>query len=236
MERSVLAAADPNPRARAATTSGAVIEVRGLVRTFEGGIEAVRGIDLSVSPGEVFGFLGPNGAGKTTTVRMLCTLLPPTSGTREGCRLRRRPEPRCGAPPDRRGAPGDRPRPGPDRARAARASVRAVRDHRQKRQGAHRRAAGAGRADRGRRPPDQDLLGRNEAPARPRERAGAFARGAVPRRADHRPRPRFASDCLGRGPPRQGIRHDRVPDDAVPRGGRQPLQSAGDHRRRPDRD
>jgi len=58
-----------------------VIEVRGLVRTFEGGIEAVRGIDLTVSPGEVFGFLGPNGAGKTTTVRMLCTLLPPTSGT-----------------------------------------------------------------------------------------------------------------------------------------------------------
>jgi ABC-2 type transport system ATP-binding protein len=51
------------------------------VRTFKGGIEAVRGIDLAVSRGEVFGFLGPNGAGKTTTVRMLCTLLPPTSGT-----------------------------------------------------------------------------------------------------------------------------------------------------------
>jgi ABC-2 type transport system ATP-binding protein len=41
----------------------------------------VRGIDLTVSSGEVFGFLGPNGAGKTTTVRMLCTLLPPTSGS-----------------------------------------------------------------------------------------------------------------------------------------------------------
>src|SRR6201994_1162321 len=59
----------------------AAISVRGLRRTFKGGIEAVRDIELGVSRGEVFGFLGPNGAGKTTTVRMLCTLLPPTSGT-----------------------------------------------------------------------------------------------------------------------------------------------------------
>src|SRR3954462_1694356 len=60
--------------------SGQAIEARSLQRTFKGGVEAVRGIDLSVARGEVFGFLGPNGAGKTTTVRMLCTLLPPTSG------------------------------------------------------------------------------------------------------------------------------------------------------------
>jgi len=57
------------------------VKARGLVKTFKGGVEAVRGIDLSVRAGEVFGFLGPNGAGKTTTVRMLCTLLPPTAGT-----------------------------------------------------------------------------------------------------------------------------------------------------------
>jgi ABC-2 type transport system ATP-binding protein len=57
------------------------IAARSLRRTFKGGIEAVRDIDLSVAPGEVFGFLGPNGAGKTTTVRMLCTLLPPTAGS-----------------------------------------------------------------------------------------------------------------------------------------------------------
>jgi ABC-2 type transport system ATP-binding protein len=56
------------------------IAAMALRRTFKGGIEAVRDIDLAVSSGEVFGFLGPNGAGKTTTVRMLCTLLPPTSG------------------------------------------------------------------------------------------------------------------------------------------------------------
>src|SRR5215210_1828134 len=57
------------------------IEARGLTRTFKGDVEAVRGIDLEVASGEVFGFLGPNGAGKSTTVRMLCTLLPPTAGT-----------------------------------------------------------------------------------------------------------------------------------------------------------
>src|SRR5205807_2153830 len=44
-------------------------------------VEAVRGISFEVMQGEVFGLLGPNGAGKTTTMRMLCTLLQPTSGT-----------------------------------------------------------------------------------------------------------------------------------------------------------
>lgn len=43
-------------------------------------VEAVKGVNLSVSKGEVFGFLGPNGAGKTTTLRMLCTLLPIDAG------------------------------------------------------------------------------------------------------------------------------------------------------------
>ena len=57
------------------------IQAHDLVREFKGGIKAVDGIDLGVSPGEIFGFLGPNGAGKSTTVHMLTTLLPPTAGT-----------------------------------------------------------------------------------------------------------------------------------------------------------
>ena len=60
--------------------AGDAIVAGALRREFKGGIEAVRGIDLTVPKGEVFGFLGPNGAGKTTTVRMLCTLLPPSGG------------------------------------------------------------------------------------------------------------------------------------------------------------
>ena len=42
---------------------------------------AVNGVDLQIERGEIFGLLGPNGAGKSTTIRMLCTLLEPTSGT-----------------------------------------------------------------------------------------------------------------------------------------------------------
>jgi ABC-2 type transport system ATP-binding protein len=61
-----------------------IIEARGLARTFSTRrrtVEAVRGVDISVSEGEIVGFLGPNGAGKTTTLRMLTTLLRPTAGT-----------------------------------------------------------------------------------------------------------------------------------------------------------
>jgi len=57
------------------------IEVEALVKVFKGDVRAVDGVDLSVAPGEIYGFLGPNGAGKSTTVLMLTTLLPPTSGS-----------------------------------------------------------------------------------------------------------------------------------------------------------
>ncbi|MEV4115055.1 ATP-binding cassette domain-containing protein [Nonomuraea sp. NPDC049695] len=58
-----------------------MIRTSGLSKTFDGGVEAVKGVDISVGPGEIVGFLGPNGAGKTTTMRMLTTLLRPTSGS-----------------------------------------------------------------------------------------------------------------------------------------------------------
>ena len=57
-----------------------IIEIRSLTKTF-GKIQAVRGIDLNIEKGEIFGLLGPNGAGKTTTIGMLCTILRPTSGS-----------------------------------------------------------------------------------------------------------------------------------------------------------
>ena len=70
--------------------AGAVVEVHDLRRTYRTNtgvvrrrpleVEAVRGISFEVGEGELFGLLGPNGAGKTTTIKMLITLLLPTSG------------------------------------------------------------------------------------------------------------------------------------------------------------
>jgi ABC-2 type transport system ATP-binding protein len=59
----------------------AAVEVSRLRKTYSGGVEAVKGIDFEVAPGEVFGLLGPNGAGKSTTIGMLTTTVQPTSGT-----------------------------------------------------------------------------------------------------------------------------------------------------------
>ncbi len=154
--------------------AGAAIEIRQLRRTFKGGIEAVRDIDLTVAEGEVFGFLGPNGAGKTTTVRMLCTLLPPTSGTatvagldvvREAAEVRQRigvALQEIGLDPVQTGREllelqcglyGITGPAGPPTSRGA---------------------ARAGRADRRRRPANEDLFGRDEAAARPGQRPGSF--------------------------------------------------------------
>ena len=57
-----------------------VISCRGLRKTYDGKLEAVRGIDLEINAGECFGLLGPNGAGKTTTIEILEGLLEPTGG------------------------------------------------------------------------------------------------------------------------------------------------------------
>src|SRR5450756_19096 len=56
------------------------IETKDLVKRFED-VEAVKGINLEIEEGELFGLLGPNGAGKTTTISMLCTIVRPTSGS-----------------------------------------------------------------------------------------------------------------------------------------------------------
>ncbi len=56
------------------------VQAEKLVKTYEGGVQAVKGISFQVAAGEAFGLLGPNGAGKTTTIGMLNTTVTPTSG------------------------------------------------------------------------------------------------------------------------------------------------------------
>src|SRR2546428_13169613 len=56
------------------------IQCRDLRKTYDGKVEAVRGLNLEILTGECFGLLGPNGAGKTTTIEILEGLLQPTSG------------------------------------------------------------------------------------------------------------------------------------------------------------
>jgi ABC-2 type transport system ATP-binding protein len=62
------------------TAAGPIIEIRDLTRRF-GSLTAVDQLNLSVSPGEIFGLVGPDGAGKTTTLRMLCSLMNPSEGS-----------------------------------------------------------------------------------------------------------------------------------------------------------
>jgi ABC-2 type transport system ATP-binding protein len=57
----------------------ALVEIAGLIKRY-GDLTALKGLDLTVEEGAVFGFVGPNGAGKTTTMRILATLLEPTAG------------------------------------------------------------------------------------------------------------------------------------------------------------
>ncbi len=65
--------------ARVDTKMNVVIKAEDIKKSFDG-FEAVKGIDIEVNEGEIFGFLGPNGAGKTTSIRMLTTMIRPTSG------------------------------------------------------------------------------------------------------------------------------------------------------------
>ena len=138
-----------------------------LARSFKDDVEAVRGIDLAVAARR--GLRLPRAERRRQDDHGANALHPPAplggSATVAGLDIiaGRRRDP----PPDRRRAPGDRPRPGPDGPRAPRAAVRPLRDHRRRRRQASQRAAGAGRAHRRRRSPNQDLLRRHEAPARP---------------------------------------------------------------------
>ena len=219
-------------------TSGPMIETRDLRRTFKSRkstVEAVRGVDLTVGTAEIFGFLGPNGAGKTTTLRMLATLLTPTAGeaTIAGADLRREPETvreRIGYVPQ--GGSTDPAETGRGElviqgrlyglsaaaAKARAAEVLAALDL----EAAADRATGTYSGGMRRR---LDVgLGIVHRPG-----------GPVPRRAHDRSRPAGAGPDVGRDPCPARARHDRLPDDPLPRGGGRPGRPAGDHRPRPDR-
>ena len=78
------------PLVPAPAPAGAAVRTAGLAKTYtgpRGEVPAVRGIDLAVGYGEIFGLLGPNGAGKSTTIGMLTTLVVPTGGQAEVCGL-----------------------------------------------------------------------------------------------------------------------------------------------------
>ncbi len=213
------------------------IEAEGLVRTFKGDIRAVDGIDLTVAPGEIYGFLGPNGAGKSTTVHMLTTLLPPTSGTA-----------RVAGYDIVKEGPSVRSAIGAALQEAALDGLLTGREHirLQTRAARHSRAATA-------RPARTSCSAGSVSPRPPTARSNGYS-GGMKRRLDlalalaHRPSILFLDEpTTGLDPQSrtalwqevarlaQGRRRDRLPDHAVPRGGRRPRRSRRDHRPRQDR-
>ena len=61
--------------------SDAVISIQGLAKTYAGGVEALKPVDLDIRRGEIFALLGPNGAGKTTMISIVCGIVTPSAGT-----------------------------------------------------------------------------------------------------------------------------------------------------------
>ena len=214
------------------------IVAEALVRHFGSGddlVRAVDGVDLQVEAGEIFGFLGPNGAGKSTTVRMLTTLLRPTSGTatvagfdvvQQADQVRRSIgvalqdaaiDPLMTGtellqPPSRalRPAEGDPPLAG-------------------------RRVARAGRVVGCCRSEGWYVLGWDATAPRPGDVADPRTVRAVPRRADDRSRSDEPALVVGGDPTPQLRRRHGVAHDPVPRGSRSTRRPCRDHRSRTDR-
>ena len=219
-------------------TNGPVIRTVGLTRHYTRNkqtIEAVRGLDLEIAPGELVAFLGPNGAGKSTTLRMLTTLIAADLGHRRGRRLRRQPRPGRGPALDRVRRAGQRRRPPVPRPRRAGQPGPRARPVPPRRAGPDRRAARGLRPHRARRPAGVPALGRAAAPAGRRDRAGAGAGDPLPRRAVDRARPAEPGEPPGAGTAaqRRARHHDRA-HDPLPRGGRRARGPRDRHRPRPD--
>ena len=189
-----------------------MIRVQQLVKKF-GDFTAVDNVSFDVAEGEIFAFLGPNGAGKTTTIKMLTTLLTPTSGTleidgldpvEEQHEVRQRfgivfQDPSLDRRPDRDTKTWTCTACSTTcRAKCARERIRT--------------AAQALRAVGAQRQPREDILRRHEAAAGNRARIPAHAENPVPRRADARPRsakPQSALDSRQESEPER--RRHRLP-------------------------
>ena len=70
------------PDPQSATTLGPpAISIKGLTKTYAGGFQALKRVDLDITRGEIFALLGPNGAGKTTLISIICGIVNPSTGT-----------------------------------------------------------------------------------------------------------------------------------------------------------
>ena len=219
----------PRDRDQARPDGGVAIGARALGKSF-GGFEAVKGVDLEVGYGEVYGLLGANGAGKTTTIKMLCGLIEPSAGdvSLAGERGRLRSEgvrQQVGYMSQKFSLYDDLsvdenldffagvygvPR---DRSAGAEALGPRLRGPRRPGQSAHEQPAGRMEAARGLRGGDH-----------------ARAARALPRRADLRGRSHRAARLLGAHQPARRRGHRHPGDHALPRGSRA-VQPAGIHGR-----
>ena len=160
-----------------------MIQVQNLVKKY-GDFTAVNDISFTVEAGEIFAFLGPNGAGKTTTIKMLTTLLTPTSGKIQLDGLDPTVHKNEARQKIRDRVPGSQPRQRTDRLREHGIARRSLSCSAQGASRAHRRLAEAVRALGSPGRHCQEVLRRHEAPPRNRPRISAHAEDSVSRRAD----------------------------------------------------
>ena len=211
------------------------IRTECLTRNF-GPLVAVDHLDLAIPAGSIFGLVGPNGAGKTTTIKMLTTLLPPTTGRAEvaGFDVHKQPRAVRRSHRLRPAAPLRRRR--TDRPREPHAVCPPVRQ-------CHGTSVGANPSGSGDDGPHRSggylgaaLLGGHDSPPGDRPGHAASARGALPGRTHRRARPCGAARRLGsrEGAANPFRRHDSA-DHTLHGGGRGPLRPGGDHAPGPGR-